>query len=233
MWSVATPRAGYNLLFVRRSIAASWQPRWTSVRRAPQPGVGSVTPRAFKAALARFAPQFAGYQQQDSQELLAFLLDGLHEDLNRVKKKHYIEARLHVYPPWHKCVPGYPSNGQCCIQTRCTTALALYTALLRNLVRADHAEGDTCYREDASLTVQSMPAGPGLRGPAGRGVGGGGVAQLPRQQRLRDRGPLPGAVQEHPRLPDLRPQVRQLRAHGAVFLALHPHIGAVDCSTPA
>ena len=58
--------------------------------------MGSVTPRAFKAALARFAPQFAGYQQQDSQELLAFLLDGLHEDLNRVKKKHYIEVRLRL-----------------------------------------------------------------------------------------------------------------------------------------
>ncbi len=40
-----------------------------------------------------FAPQFSGYQQQDSQELLAFLLDGLHEDLNRVKKKPYLALR--------------------------------------------------------------------------------------------------------------------------------------------
>lgn len=40
-----------------------------------------------------FAPQFSGYQQQDSQELLAFLLDGLHEDLNRVKKKPYLELK--------------------------------------------------------------------------------------------------------------------------------------------
>ena len=37
------------------------------------------------------APQFSGYQQHDSQELLAFLLDGLHEDLNRVRQKPYIE----------------------------------------------------------------------------------------------------------------------------------------------
>eukprot|EP00163_Fabomonas_tropica_P009185 TRINITY_DN18993_c0_g1_i1.p1 TRINITY_DN18993_c0_g1~~TRINITY_DN18993_c0_g1_i1.p1 ORF type:complete len:619 (+),score=165.25 TRINITY_DN18993_c0_g1_i1:63-1859(+) len=35
---------------------------------------------------------FSGYQQQDSQELLAFLLDGLHEDLNRVLKKPYVEV---------------------------------------------------------------------------------------------------------------------------------------------
>jgi ubiquitin carboxyl-terminal hydrolase 4/11 len=47
----------------------------------------SVSPTAFKATLGRFAPQFSGFQQQDSQELLAFLLDGLHEDLNRVIKK--------------------------------------------------------------------------------------------------------------------------------------------------
>ena len=44
-----------------------------------QGGVGSVSPKLFKWQLAKFAPQFSGYAQQDSQELLAFLLDGLHE----------------------------------------------------------------------------------------------------------------------------------------------------------
>ena len=43
--------------------------------------------------VGRFAPQFSGFQQQDSQELLAFLLDGLHEDLNRIQKKPYIEMK--------------------------------------------------------------------------------------------------------------------------------------------
>ncbi|XP_069760276.1 ubiquitin carboxyl-terminal hydrolase 15-like isoform X5 [Narcine bancroftii] len=52
-----------------------------------------VTPRAFKTQVGRFAPQFSGYQQQDSQELLAFLLDGLHEDLNRIRKKPYIQLK--------------------------------------------------------------------------------------------------------------------------------------------
>ncbi len=46
-----------------------------------------VAPRAFKQALGEFQPRFSGYQQHDSQELLSFLLDGLHEDLNRVMKK--------------------------------------------------------------------------------------------------------------------------------------------------
>ncbi|XP_057422857.1 ubiquitin carboxyl-terminal hydrolase 9-like [Lotus japonicus] len=59
---------------------------WSSGRTA-------IAPRAFKGKLARFAPQFSGYNQHDSQELLAFLLDGLHEDLNRVKQKPYIEMK--------------------------------------------------------------------------------------------------------------------------------------------
>lgn len=41
--------------------------------------------------VARYATNFSGYGQQDSQEFLGFLLDGLSEDLNRVKKKPYIE----------------------------------------------------------------------------------------------------------------------------------------------
>ncbi|RKP14024.1 hypothetical protein BJ684DRAFT_6764, partial [Piptocephalis cylindrospora] len=56
-------------------------------------GPNAVTsPSAFKRTLERFAPQFEGYRQHDSQELLAFLLDGLHEDLNRIRKKPYIEV---------------------------------------------------------------------------------------------------------------------------------------------
>ena len=55
----------------------------------------SYSPREFKQVLARFAPAFSGYQQHDAQELLAFLLDGLHEDLNRILKKPYVEK-----PEW-------------------------------------------------------------------------------------------------------------------------------------
>ncbi|ORY94916.1 hypothetical protein BCR43DRAFT_442396 [Syncephalastrum racemosum] len=52
---------------------------------------GSTAPRDFKYTISRFNPTFTGYMQHDSQELLAFLLDGLHEDLNRILKKPYIE----------------------------------------------------------------------------------------------------------------------------------------------
>nr|KAF6294698.1 ubiquitin specific peptidase 11 [Pipistrellus kuhlii] len=51
----------------------------------------NIVPNVFKTKVGHFASQFLGYQQHDSQELLSFLLDGLHEDLNRVKKKEYVE----------------------------------------------------------------------------------------------------------------------------------------------
>ncbi|XP_062171940.1 ubiquitin carboxyl-terminal hydrolase 8 isoform X3 [Alnus glutinosa] len=63
------------------------------LRKLWAPGASPVAPRLFKSKLSRFAPQFSGYNQHDSQELLAFLLDGLHEDLNRVKCKPYVEAK--------------------------------------------------------------------------------------------------------------------------------------------
>ncbi|TVY17333.1 putative ubiquitin carboxyl-terminal hydrolase 12, partial [Lachnellula arida] len=56
-----------------------------------EPVPTSVTPRNFKNVIGKYAPSFSGYGQQDSQEFLGFLLDGLQEDLSRVKKKPYIE----------------------------------------------------------------------------------------------------------------------------------------------
>ena len=53
--------------------------------------VSSFTPRGFKNTIGKYGPSFSGYQQQDSQEFLLFLLDGLQEDLNRIHKKPYIE----------------------------------------------------------------------------------------------------------------------------------------------
>ena len=42
-----------------------------------------IVPNDIKYLIGRFAPQFTGFAQQDSQGFLRFLLDGLHEDLNR------------------------------------------------------------------------------------------------------------------------------------------------------
>ncbi|XP_041129477.1 ubiquitin carboxyl-terminal hydrolase 19-like isoform X6 [Polyodon spathula] len=49
-------------------------------------------PSNLKAIVASKASQFTGYAQHDAQEFMAFLLDGLHEDLNRIQNKPYTET---------------------------------------------------------------------------------------------------------------------------------------------
>lgn len=48
---------------------------------------GTVTPSDLKREISRTASQFNGYAQHDAQEFLNFLLDRMHDELNRVKKK--------------------------------------------------------------------------------------------------------------------------------------------------
>jgi ubiquitin carboxyl-terminal hydrolase 8 len=51
----------------------------------------ALAPRMLKQTVASFAPQFNNSFQHDSQEFCQFLMDGLHEDCNRVKNKPYVE----------------------------------------------------------------------------------------------------------------------------------------------
>jgi ubiquitin carboxyl-terminal hydrolase 6/32 len=53
----------------------------------------TIAPIKLRWTISRYSQNFSGFQQQDSQELLAFLLDGLHEDLNRVMIKPYDELK--------------------------------------------------------------------------------------------------------------------------------------------
>ncbi|KAL3270541.1 hypothetical protein HHI36_021079 [Cryptolaemus montrouzieri] len=53
----------------------------------------SVAPLKLRYCVTKHAPHLGGGGQHDSQELLAWLLDALHEDLNRVPKKLYSELK--------------------------------------------------------------------------------------------------------------------------------------------
>lgn len=59
---------------------------WTATTR-------SVAPLKLRFCVNKHAPRFAGGGQHDSQELLEWLLDALHEDLNRVMEKPYSELK--------------------------------------------------------------------------------------------------------------------------------------------
>ena len=45
-----------------------------------------INTSAFKSQIQRYAPRFGGYLQHDAQEFLRYLLEGLHEDINRAIK---------------------------------------------------------------------------------------------------------------------------------------------------
>ncbi|KAI9351152.1 hypothetical protein DFJ73DRAFT_659366 [Zopfochytrium polystomum] len=81
-----------NPLGMHGEVAEAYANLVSQLWRTNQYRTSSIAPRIFKSTIGRFNATFAGYAQQDSQELLQFLLDGLHEDLNRIKKKPYIEA---------------------------------------------------------------------------------------------------------------------------------------------
>ncbi|XP_055541927.1 ubiquitin carboxyl-terminal hydrolase 32 isoform X2 [Wyeomyia smithii] len=59
---------------------------WTASQR-------SIAPLKLRFCVTKHAPQFSGGGQHDSQELLDWLLDSLHEDLNRVMEKPYTELK--------------------------------------------------------------------------------------------------------------------------------------------
>ena len=54
--------------------------------------VAYTPPVDLKWTIGKYAPDFAGYRQHDTQELIAYLLGALHEDLNRVKHKVPVET---------------------------------------------------------------------------------------------------------------------------------------------
>ncbi|XP_054751907.2 ubiquitin carboxyl-terminal hydrolase 8-like [Lytechinus pictus] len=53
----------------------------------------SIAPRDLRDTVTKYVPEFRKHvgHHHDSQEFLLFLMDGLHEDLNEVKKREYIK----------------------------------------------------------------------------------------------------------------------------------------------
>ncbi|TBU40571.1 hypothetical protein BD309DRAFT_846709, partial [Dichomitus squalens] len=67
---------------------------------------GTLAPVTFYCSICSHAPQFSGLEQHNSQGFLGFLLDGLHEDLNRILQKWNIE----LMPEWEAELEKLPTQ---------------------------------------------------------------------------------------------------------------------------
>ena len=52
-----------------------------------------TAPHELKKVVGKRVTKFSGFGQQDSCELINYVIDLMHEDLNRVKKKPYVEMQ--------------------------------------------------------------------------------------------------------------------------------------------
>ena len=78
-----------NPLGMRGKLARAFQSLLTQV----WDGTSRVlSPSELKNTMGRFANQFEGWGQQDAHELITFMLDGIHEDLNRCKVKPQVDT---------------------------------------------------------------------------------------------------------------------------------------------
>lgn len=83
-----------NELWKRSHQSTPHQPKRVTApgSYSPLTNAPALTPKTLKESLGKLNDLFAGNEQHDAQELLAFLLSGLSEDLNRIVVKPYAEA---------------------------------------------------------------------------------------------------------------------------------------------
>lgn len=78
-----------NPLGFRGQLASAYGALLGQIHRQPPPPF--VDPRKFRNVIKRTHPFMDSYEQQDSQEYLMALMDGVAEDLNRIVKKPAVE----------------------------------------------------------------------------------------------------------------------------------------------
>ncbi|KAJ5742414.1 uncharacterized protein N7511_011433 [Penicillium nucicola] len=78
-----------NPLGYKGAIAKGWATLLDQLYNSE--GERFANPKRFRHTIGRFYEPFAGWEQQDSQEFVMFILDALSEDTNRIAKKPYTE----------------------------------------------------------------------------------------------------------------------------------------------
>eukprot|EP01065_Artemidia_motanka_P035058 TRINITY_DN4299_c0_g1_i1.p1 TRINITY_DN4299_c0_g1~~TRINITY_DN4299_c0_g1_i1.p1 ORF type:complete len:854 (+),score=158.44 TRINITY_DN4299_c0_g1_i1:47-2608(+) len=92
----------------------------------------AIRPTDFKRVLGACNEQFQGWAQEDSQELLSYLLDRLHEDLNEVTVREYVELKDRPGAPDLAVAEEYWLNHT---KRNRSVVVSLFQGQLRSIVR--------------------------------------------------------------------------------------------------
>ncbi|CAD8183871.1 unnamed protein product [Paramecium octaurelia] len=84
---------------VVKSFAQLIRLLWQKVDQYQYDDMKVLKPSQFISTIGNYNPIFAEGTQEDAHEFIAFILDMIHEDLNRIKKKPYVEqAKFMKFP---------------------------------------------------------------------------------------------------------------------------------------
>jgi Ubiquitin carboxyl-terminal hydrolase len=114
----------------------------------------SLTPKTFKESLGKFNEHFAGNEQHDAQELLAFLLGGLSEDMNRIVEKPYIEAPDSDGRPDSELADIWWSNH---LKREMSIIVALFTGQYKSLLTCRSCKYESARFEPFSFLQLPLP----------------------------------------------------------------------------
>lgn len=115
----------------------------------------ALTPKTFKESLGKFNEHFAGNEQHDAQELLAFLLGGLSEDLNRIQNKPYIEAPDSDGRPDCELADIWWANH---LKREMSIIVAMFTGQYKSLLKCKSCSYESARFEPFSFLQLPLPA---------------------------------------------------------------------------
>ena len=114
----------------------------------------ALTPKTFKESLGKFNDIFQGNEQHDAQELLAFLLGGLSEDLNRIVDKPYMEAPDSDGRPDHELAEIWWNNH---LKREMSIVVALFTGQYKSLLTCRTCKYESARFEPFSFLQLPLP----------------------------------------------------------------------------
>ena len=144
-----------NSLWKRCNQSLLHQPKQVTAPGSYAPvNAPALTPKPFKESLGKFNDQFSGNEKHDAQELLAFLLGGLSEDLNWIVDKPYIEAPDSDGRPDSELADIWWSNH---LKREMSVIVALFTGQYKSLLTCRTCKYESARFEPFSFLQLPLP----------------------------------------------------------------------------